>query len=378
MRILLARVCLSCKKRFCFIYISGDKFSLIIFLPTLQVSHRIHIGNELCLADAETEMNKITIERNPAVKFKDQQVVDSHDSLTGSRATLADAAGEDRVRSFKALIQPWQKKVAPSPVEGRNSATSPPVVSPLNSQAATSPVAGSPMLGSSPPNGVIDNAQSFISTGDTSRRESSAGPRSSVSRATVERSVAAKIYFEQYFDRLYKSGPTARAKRRLQLEAELAKMTLTEGEKRGVRQEWLLKESERMRRMREKITVTDFESLKTIGHGAFGVVKLVRQKSTGEVYAMKILKKSEALKRNQESHVRAERDLLSEAAECANWVVKLVYSFQDDEFLYFVMEYMPGGDLLSLLIKLDIFDEDFAKHYAAEMILAIEEVHKLG
>ncbi|KAJ3021761.1 hypothetical protein HKX48_007836 [Thoreauomyces humboldtii] len=247
------------------------------------------------------------------------------------------------------MIQPWQRKVNPAPT------------TPTDEVSRARPTSAG-------------SRASTVSTATT------ATSRNGVSRATVERSVAAKIYFEQYFDRVYKSGPTARAKRRLQLESELAGMTaLTEAEKRGVRQDWLSRESERMRRTREKISVADFDTIRTLGHGAFGLVRLVRHRATKEVFAMKVLRKAETIRRNQESHVRAERDLLSDAAaESANWVVRLVYTFQDTEYLYFVMEYMPGGDLLSLLIKLDVFDEDFAKHYVAEMILAIEEVHKLG
>ncbi|TPX72362.1 hypothetical protein SpCBS45565_g00590 [Spizellomyces sp. 'palustris'] len=331
----------------------------------LQVSHRLHAANP---DQAETVLQRLnTLERNTSPKVDDQSKYQNY--VTSSRGTLAPGGGgtsgqpAEGVRSFKALLQPWQRK-GPVQGEARNSVSAPPTA---GDRAPEAPVVQS------------NSVQSFTSITENSSRPSTAGgSKTSVSRATVERSVAAKIYFEQYFDRLYKSGPTARAKRRLQLESELSNMTMTESEKRVVRQEWLHRESERMRRMREKLSIADFESIKTIGHGAFGVVRLVRQKSTGDIFAMKILKKSEAIKRNQESHVRAERDLLSEAAECANWVVRLVYTFQDNEFLYFVMDFMPGGDLLSLLIKLDIFEEDFAKHYAAEMILAIEEVHKLG
>lgn len=95
---------------------------------------------------------------------------------------------------------------------------------------------------------------------------------------------------------------------------------------------------------------------------------MVREKATGEVYAAKILRKSDMIKRHQEMHVRAERDLLSEAAFNCNWIIQLMYSFQDDDYLYFVLEFMAGGDLLSLLIKMDIFNEDFAKFYSAEMV----------
>ena len=67
---------------------------------------------------------------------------------------------------------------------------------------------------------------------------------------------------------------------------------------------------------------------------------------------MKILRKTEVYKRNQMAHVKAERDILAEADN--EWVVKLYYSFQDEKFLYLVMDYIPGGDLMSLLIKFEI------------------------
>lgn len=199
-----------------------------------------------------------------------------------------------------------------------------------------------------------------------------------ISLATVERSIAAKMFFEQYFDRLNKAGMSGRLKRRAMLEAELDSLGVPDAEKRQIRKDWIVRETDHMRLSRDRITLSDFEMLKTLGHGAFGVVKLVREKATGEIFAMKILKKSIMLKRRQESHVRAERDLLCEAAEIADWIVQLYYTFQDDDHLYFVMEYMSGGDLLGLLIKKDIFEEEFAKFYAAEMILCIEEAHKLG
>merc|ERR1719361_271863 len=91
---------------------------------------------------------------------------------------------------------------------------------------------------------------------------------------------------------------------------------------------------------------------------------------------MKTLKKVEVLKRNQVAHVKAERDILAEADN--EWVVKLYYSFQDRDNLYFVMEYVPGGDLMSKLIRDQLFDEDLARFYIAELTCAVEEVHKLG
>ncbi|CAG8468771.1 35009_t:CDS:2 [Racocetra persica] len=197
------------------------------------------------------------------------------------------------------------------------------------------------------------------------------------SLATIEKSVATKIYFENYFYGILKK-PSGRTKRRLQLEAELEKMAISDKDKREIRQEWLALESDYMRILRKKITVNAFQMIKTIGHGAFGVVKLVREKNTGILYAMKIMRKADMLKKGQEGHIRAERDLLTAASESARWIIKLIYSFQDADHLYLVMEYMPGGDLLNLLIEKDTFAENFAKFYVAEMVLCIEEAHKLG
>jgi serine/threonine kinase 38 len=87
------------------------------------------------------------------------------------------------------------------------------------------------------------------------------------------------------------------------------------------------------------------------------------------------MKKEEMYKKNQILHVRAERDVLSEAK--IPWIVELRYSFQDDLYLYLVMEFCHGGDLMSLLIDKDILSEDEARFYIAELILAIESVHKL-
>ncbi|ORX88072.1 kinase-like protein [Anaeromyces robustus] len=218
------------------------------------------------------------------------------------------------------------------------------------------------------------------------KRSSSKSPKSeesdkngyAISPLTIEKTTAAKVYFEQYFDKINKNGPAGRTRRQQQLEEELENKNISNIEKRIIRKAFINKERMHMRSIREKITIDDFEMIKTIGHGAFGIVKLVREKATGEVYATKVLRKSDMIKRHQEMHVRAERDLLSEAAFNANWIIQLMYSFQDDDYLYFVLEFMAGGDLLSLLIKMDIFSEDFAKFYSAEMVMCIEEAHKLG
>lgn len=120
---------------------------------------------------------------------------------------------------------------------------------------------------------------------------------------------------------------------------------------------------------------------------------MVQKTDTAKIYAMKTLKKEEMLKKDQVcflcfllsrevltfvqlAHVRAERDVLAESN--SPWVVQLFYSFQDPTYLYLVMEFLPGGDLMTMLIKYDTFSEDVTRFYIAECVLAIEAVHKLG
>jgi protein-serine/threonine kinase len=105
-------------------------------------------------------------------------------------------------------------------------------------------------------------------------------------------------------------------------------------------------------------------------------VRLVQKIDNGKIYAMKTMRKSEMLKNDQLAHIKAERDLLVESQ--SPWVVELYYSFQDAKYLYLIMEFLGGGDMMSLLIKLDIFPEYMAKFYVAECVLAIESIHALG
>ena len=170
---------------------------------------------------------------------------------------------------------------------------------------------------------------------------------------------------------------TERVNKRAELAQKLTDAE-TEAEKSLVRQQFLKDESEKLKKNARKASINDFINIQLLGHGGFGLVRLVRDRATKEIYAMKSLRKADMIFRKQEAHVKAERDMLAMASQVAEWVVRLHSSFQDENNLYFVLEYMPGGDLLGLLIKLDIFPEKFARHYCAEMIMAIEEVHKMG
>ncbi|KAJ3134256.1 Serine/threonine-protein kinase [Physocladia obscura] len=137
------------------------------------------------------------------------------------------------------------------------------------------------------------------------------------------------------------------------------------------------KESEFLRLRRTRMTASDFSTLRVIGKGAFGEVRLVQKSDSGKIYAMKTLKKSEMLKKSQLAHVKAERDVLAESTNTP-WVVQLFYSFQDSNYLYLIMEFLPGGDMMTMLIKYDVFPEDVTRFYIAECIEALEAVHSLG
>ncbi|GAM24873.1 hypothetical protein SAMD00019534_080480 [Acytostelium subglobosum LB1] len=193
-------------------------------------------------------------------------------------------------------------------------------------------------------------------------------------RPTMDKSLAAKMYIEQYYMNQQKSAKQ-RLSRRKDLEEKMGNMKLTAKEQNDMIKELDKKESDYNRLKRIKLKRSDFDLIKVIGRGAFGEVSLVRKKESGELFAMKRLVKSEMLKKEQVAHVRAERDVLVNANN--EWVVRLYFSFQDENYLYLIMEYLPGGDMMSYLIKYDIFSEDQARFYIAETLLAIESVHKL-
>ena len=92
---------------------------------------------------------------------------------------------------------------------------------------------------------------------------------------------------------------------------------------------------------------------------------------------MKVIRKSAMLRNCQEGHLRAERDFLV-ASEKSRWIIQLIASFQDAHNLYLVMDYMIGGDFMTFLIRRDILSEVEARWYIAEMILCVEESHRLG
>lgn len=246
---------------------------------------------------------------------------------------------------------------------------------------------------------------------------------------TVEGVSAAKVYFETHFSKLLMEAASPRALRRREFDFKMGELGLSHDERSVALRQFHKAESDHLRQMRalntssnmrhriKGISIAGFDVIRVLGRGSFGVVRLVTEKpgqdalpterkdsdaSTNsvattkgnnnadaiakcnlqpgkplaDIFAMKVIRKSEMLRACQEGHLRAERDFLV-AAEGSRWVVPLIASFQDNTNLYLVMEYMIGGDFLGLLLREDTLDESVARWYVAEMILCVEEAHKM-
>ncbi|CAH1788131.1 unnamed protein product [Owenia fusiformis] len=122
---------------------------------------------------------------------------------------------------------------------------------------------------------------------------------------------------------------------------------------------------------------SDFEFLKVIGKGSFGKVLLAKHKLEGKVYAIKVLNKQAIMKRNEVKHIMAERNVLLKNIKHP-FLVGLHYSFQTQDKLYFVLDYVNGGELFFHLQRERYFPEPRARFYAAEMASAIGYLHGLN
>lgn len=131
-----------------------------------------------------------------------------------------------------------------------------------------------------------------------------------------------------------------------------------------------------LRAQRERVDTQRFRVLRVLGVGAYGVVRLVQDLRTGEKFALKQMKKSAIKLKNERTRLYAERHVL--AGVVSRHVVKLECSFQDKDYLYQVLEYLPGGDLMTHLVSCGQFSEETTKFYIAQLILAVHTVHRLG
>ncbi|XP_014872385.1 putative 3-phosphoinositide-dependent protein kinase 2 isoform X2 [Poecilia latipinna] len=120
----------------------------------------------------------------------------------------------------------------------------------------------------------------------------------------------------------------------------------------------------------------DFKFGKILGEGSFSTVVLAKELATGKEYAIKILEKRHIMKENKVQYVKRERDLMSNLDH--PFFVKLYFTFQDDEKLYFGLSYAKNGELLKYIRKIGSFDETCTRFYSAEIVCALEYLHKKG
>ncbi|WAR59001.1 hypothetical protein PtB15_10B343 [Puccinia triticina] len=128
-------------------------------------------------------------------------------------------------------------------------------------------------------------------------------------------------------------------------------------------------------RSKKSLDVGDFEFLKMIGKGTFGRVFQVRKKDTRRIYAMKVLSKKEVIDKKEVQHTIGERNILQQSSKCP-FLLGLKFSFQSPGELFLVMDYKSGGELFHHLQKEGRFTEERARFYTAEIVLALEHLHK--
>ncbi|KAJ2413083.1 serine/threonine-protein kinase dbf2, partial [Coemansia sp. RSA 2524] len=183
---------------------------------------------------------------------------------------------------------------------------------------------------------------------------------------------AAQVYFlEYYVDHL-----TYVASRRRRLDDFKNAIRSVHTTRQHVQDSWASHcagESEILRRRRNRTREREFDILAQIGQGGYGQVFLARKRDTGEVCALKKMAKKLLVRLGEVQHILTERDILRTSR--SEWLVKLLYSFQDQNSLYLAMEYVPGGDVRTLLNQNGILRHQIARFYVAEMLVAVAALH---
>ena len=123
-------------------------------------------------------------------------------------------------------------------------------------------------------------------------------------------------------------------------------------------------------------TIADFQFIKRISRGAFAHVFLARKKKTGDIFAIKVTPKSSLKQKNQVRRILAEKDILLQFSN--PYIVKFYYSIIGEQNLYLVTEFVPGGDLYSLLENIGAMTEEHAKIYAMQVLLALRYLRQNG
>ena len=142
------------------------------------------------------------------------------------------------------------------------------------------------------------------------------------------------------------------------------------------RKKYLGRERANLRKRRTRLRHGDFQILTQVGQGGYGQVYLAQKKDTREVCALKVMSKRLLFKLDEIRHILTERDILTAAK--SEWLVRLLYAFQDEQQIYLAMEYVPGGDFRTLLNNTGVLHNRHARFYIAEMFSCVDALHTLG
>ncbi|PYI21701.1 kinase-like protein [Aspergillus violaceofuscus CBS 115571] len=185
-----------------------------------------------------------------------------------------------------------------------------------------------------------------------------------------------QLYFlDHYFDLL--SYVHNRQNRYTQFRAAYPEPPLTSMEEyEPALMKYLGRERAHLRKRRTRLRQHDFQILTQVGQGGYGQVYLAQKKDTREVCALKVMSKKLLFKLDEIRHILTERDILTAAK--SEWLVKLLYAFQDEDQIYLAMEYVPGGDFRTLLNNTGVLHNRHARFYIAEMFSCIDALHALG
>jgi serine/threonine protein kinase len=127
---------------------------------------------------------------------------------------------------------------------------------------------------------------------------------------------------------------------------------------------------------KRKPCIDDFAMIRVLGQGSYGKVVLVRKKDTEVMYAMKVLKKGDVVRKRQVERTKIERRVLGYVEH--PFLMKLHYAFQTGHKLYLVLDYCPGGELFFHLSRFKRFPEGVVRFYAAELVMALKHLHENG
>ena len=198
-----------------------------------------------------------------------------------------------------------------------------------------------------------------------------------ITSLTAEKAKISKSIIEKKYNKLI-----TRQKNHKKIWVEIDKYfstitTLTDSEKNDIKLMALEKENQILKLFRKKISINDFEIIKPIGKGGFGEVNICRYKKNKKIYAMKRMTFEQLKYKNGLLNFLAEKDILSINNNNV-WMTQLRFSFIDNQYLYLIMDYCPGGDLMSYLINRDTLEETEARFYIAEIILCVDSLHKMN